>query len=87
MKKAKIDVECGSVKSLQSLATNLPDLFSKCEVIKFTLNNGQNQERIKLIVEDTLFLIKKSALTPLCEIPKDKEYDSPYSVEAPDAGL
>ncbi|NHF58498.1 hypothetical protein FK220_004060 [Flavobacteriaceae bacterium TP-CH-4] len=87
MKKVKIDVGCSSLESLQTLATNLPDLFTKCEVIEFTLNNGQKQERIKLVVGDTVYLIKRSALTSLSGIPKDREYDSPYLVEAPDAGL
>lgn len=90
MRKMKNDMEDINSESLKLMASHFPNGFSECEVIRFTLHNGKQQDRTKrtkLVIGDTAYLIKGSSFRQSRIARKDGEEVSPYLMEAPDSGL
>lgn len=62
MKKIAIDFEDITNEVMEAIAKQYPQGFVESDVVRFSNFNGELEDRVKLILDDAVYLIKKSTI-------------------------
>ena len=76
MKKVEVDFKYLNPETIKALAKACPHGFAESEVISFTEVDKDMGDRIKIILNDTLFLINKTNLEDAVLSTFDEDYFS-----------
>ena len=74
MKKFDVDFQDLNGEMIVALAKAFPNGFADSDVISFGIVDLETENRVKVAIKDTIFLIKKSSLDDAMIDKFDKEY-------------
>ena len=83
MKKVAVDFKFLTPELLESIVKAYPHGFTDTDVISFTNVNNEVEHRVKVILNDTLFLIKKNSLSKMLDERHEDKFDEDYFSSLP----
>ncbi|WP_027392482.1 hypothetical protein [Aquimarina latercula] len=74
MKNISVDYKYLTLDLIKAIAKEYPNGFKEMDVITLSEVNSELQDRVRLVINDTLFLIKKTELEEAMSDKFDDEY-------------
>jgi hypothetical protein len=83
MKKVAVDFKFLTQDLLEEIVQVYPQGFTEADLISFKNVDNEIEHRVKVVLNDTLFLIKKNSLSKMLNDKFDDKFDDAYFSSLP----